>query len=98
MSAITAKTCKWQDPTVLAMDANWSKTLESFVKGQGWQSARLTATDAAHREYRTSGGKFSVGNPIDYVIARNRVKFSGYEVIDGRRWSDHNGLLVTVKL
>ena len=98
MSTITAKTCKWQDPTVLAMDANWSKTLESFVKGQGWQSARLTATDAAHRDYRTSGGKFGAGNPIDYVIARNRVKFSGYEVIDGRRWCDHNGLLVTVKL
>lgn len=95
---IDAQVKNWLDPTILATDANWSRTFEPFTAKQNWRSARLTATDAAHRDYRTSGGKFGKGNPIDYVLARRAAKFSGYEVIDGRRWSDHNGLLVTVKL
>lgn len=94
---IDARVRDWLDPTLLACDANWSKTFESFTAADHWVSAR-TAGTTIHANYRTSGRKFSVGNPIDYVLGRRALKFRRYEVIDGRRWSDHNGLLVTVEL
>ncbi len=98
MATITAKTAKWHDPTVLAMDANWSRSLETFAYDHGgWQSARERALTRVHPDFKTSGGVFGKGNPIDYVFGRNGARFGHYEVIDGRAWSDHNALLVEVR-
>lgn len=81
----------WHDPVILATDANWGKGFEDFCAW--WQSARLMATARHHADYRTSGGKWGVGRAIDYVLGK-RVRFGSYDVLDGRKWSDHNALIV----
>jgi len=95
---ITQATASYADPTFVAMDANWSKTLESYAAQHGgWQSARLKATTRVHADYRTSGSKYGKGNPIDYVLARKPgASFAYYDVLDGRKWSDHNALNVEI--
>jgi endonuclease/exonuclease/phosphatase family metal-dependent hydrolase len=97
LDTITTKTRTFRDPTFVAMDANWSKTLESYSATHGgWISARLKATTRQHADYRTSGGKWGKGDPIDYVIGRGGAKFVYYDVLDGRKWSDHNALNVEI--
>ena len=95
---ITQATASYADPTFVAMDANWSKTLEwCAAQHGGWQSARLKATTRVHADYRTSGSRYSKGNPIDYVLARKPgASFVYYDVLDGRKWSDHNALNVEI--
>ena len=86
----------WRDKTILATDANWTKTYESSQRAV-WSSARLTATKRAHATYRTSG-KYAPGNPIDYVLGQNGTIFESYDVINGSSWSDHHVLLVTARI
>lgn len=92
---ITKAVRGYHDLTYLAMDANWSKTLESSTRGT-WYSARQHAMATAHADYRTSGGKYTVGNAIDYVLGYRRAQFAYYDVLDGRTWSDHNALNVEI--
>lgn len=91
----TSKVRTFRDPTFLAMDANWPKTLEDHVRTK-WASARLRAATVQHAGYRTSGGKWGKGNPIDYVLGCHGAQFTYYDVIDGRKWSDHNALNVEI--
>lgn len=91
----TQKVRTFRDPTFLAMDANWSKTLEAHVFSK-WASARLRAGTISHAGYRTSGGKWGKGNPIDYVLGCHGAQFTYYDVLDGRKWSDHNALNVEI--
>lgn len=98
MTALTSAVKGWKDPTLIGTDANWAKTFEDWVGDRGWTSARERAVTRINPTFRTSGGKFTVGNPIDYVIGRRVLVYSRYEVFDGRTYSDHNGLLVEVVL
>lgn len=97
MATLTKATAHWQDVTLLATDANWTKTLEKAV-GAAWLTARK-ALKVSHYGYRTNGRLFRAGNPMDYVFLRRPSRAAAsYDVIDGRRGSDHNALQVTVTL
>jgi endonuclease/exonuclease/phosphatase family metal-dependent hydrolase len=98
LAGISSRTAGWHDPTILCLDANWSKTLEPFAKARGWTSARTTATTRVHPDYRTSGTRYSKGNPIDYALLRHGARAAVYAVRDGRTWSDHNALELAVTL
>lgn len=97
MAETHSRTAKWRDPIILGIDANWRATFEDYMAARGWDSAREKAITRVRHDYRTSGGKFTKGSPIDYLIGR-RVKFASYTLIDGRAWSDHNGLLIEVNV
>lgn len=96
MAKTTKLTADWHDRTVLAIDANWPKTLEAAFPT--WLSARFAATRRYHANYKTSGTSFKPGHPIDYVLGRHGVRFSYYDVVDGRKASDHNPIKYSVEL
>lgn len=98
MGVIDTIVNRWEDPTILCTDANWSKTCEAFMQARGWASARTTATTKIKADYATSGTRFKRGNPIDYAFLANGAKAALYAVRDGRTWSDHNMIELAVTL
>lgn len=100
LAHVGSLTRKWADPTLVGIDAN-DKRVEKLTRGSFISAG--TSTPAANRHHagmRTSsatrGRQWTAGDPIDYVLGRNRLEFCSYEVVDGRRWSDHNALDVRV--
>lgn len=88
---LSKRTAKWRDKTLVGLDANWGKGFEDHARRSGWVSARQTAAFNTRGTYRTSG-KYSKGQPIDYVLARPVLPrpFTDYQLRSGKGASDHH--------
>lgn len=80
----------WNDPTIVALDSNWSKSrnFRDFVKRYGFNVARWDAKKKTRADYRSTGA-FKPGTAIDYMLGNKKVVWRGFTVLMG--WgSDHH--------